>query len=177
MSIGGPVRTPFLRTASLSLHPFDDSFLTSDYVGWLNDPEIVRFSEQRHRRHDIESCRTYVDSFDHLDAHLWAICTSEGSHVGNISAHRDLPNCTVDVGILIGEKSMHGRGFGTQAWRAVCDWLIASGARKVTAGAMEVNLPMLKVFERCGMIIEARLCAQFIWERRYVDMIRVAKFA
>ena len=32
------------------------------YVAWLNDPEVVRFSEQRHYQHTAESCRVYFKS-------------------------------------------------------------------------------------------------------------------
>lgn len=36
---------------------FADRHLTERYVGWLNDPAVVRYSEQRHSRHTLWSRR------------------------------------------------------------------------------------------------------------------------
>jgi len=54
---------PVLQTARLRMVPFSEAHLTTRYVGWLNDPEVVRYSEQRHQTHTIESCRSYLLSF------------------------------------------------------------------------------------------------------------------
>jgi len=38
---------------------FTSNHLTKRYVNWLNDPEVVRFSEQRHFNHTFKSCSNY----------------------------------------------------------------------------------------------------------------------
>ncbi len=167
--------TARLRTPRLELRPFTEELISARYVGWLNDPAVVRFSEQRHRTHTPASCLDYVRSIDQKSAHLWAIFHGD-AHIGNISAHRDPWNATADIGILIGERSSQNAGLGGEAWQAVCDWLIATGIRKVTAGAMASNLPMLKVFRKTGMAEEARLRDQFLLDGEPIDMILVARF-
>jgi RimJ/RimL family protein N-acetyltransferase len=168
-------RTERLQTPRLTLLPFREDMISDRYIGWLNDEAVVRYSEQRHRAHTRETCFAYVRSVDHVNFHLWAI--HEGSdHIGNISAHRDRYNGTADVGILLGARQRHGTGLGSEAWSAVCDWLLATGVRKVTAGAMEANRPMLRVFAKTGMIEEARLQSQFVLGGRTVDGVLVARF-
>jgi ribosomal-protein-alanine N-acetyltransferase len=161
--------TPRLITPRLTLDPFTPDMASERYVSWLNDPAVVRYSEQRHRRHTRESCLAFVGSIDHERAHMWAI--SNGRHIGNITAHRDLPNRTADVGILLGEPDEWGKGYGSEAWKAVCDWLLANGTRKVTAGTMEANRGMLRIFEKSGMTIEAVRPDYFLLDGKPTGMV------
>ncbi len=174
------VDTPRIDTPRLSLVPFEETFLSERYVGWLNDPDVVRYSEQRHRRHTIESCRRFIASFEDGPSHLWAIVENETGlgHIGNINTDTDLPNRTADVAILIGEKRVWGRGLGSEAWIAVVDYLLDSGGiRKVTAGAMADNEVMLAIMRRSGMVEDGRRSAQFLLDGRTVDAVYMARFA
>lgn len=165
-----------LLTARLRLVPFSIDFATERYVGWLNDPTIVKYSELRHRRHTLESCLDYISQFDHDTSHLWAIVAKDHGHIGNISVRRDLPNAIAEIGILIGERRCHGMGYGSEAWKAVCDWLFVTGIRKVVAGTMAVNTAMLSVFKNSDMIIEGRCRGQFLLGGRPIDLVFAARF-
>jgi len=114
----GPV---VLETPRLRLAPFAEEHLSERYVSWLNDPEAVRFSEQRHRRHSLESCRAYVRSFTGSPSRLWAVLTRQGEHVGNVTAAVDEANSLAELGILLGERTCWGQGLATEAWTAVAD--------------------------------------------------------
>jgi [ribosomal protein S5]-alanine N-acetyltransferase len=170
---------PTIKTRRLTLTAFADEHLTKRYVGWLNDPEVVRYSEQRHRRHTAESCREFIGSFATGPSHLWAIIEKERSlgHIGNINSVVDAPNRTADVAILIGEKQAWGDGLGAEAWMAVVDYLLGPGGmRKVTAGAMAENKAMLKIMNKAGMAEEGRRNGQFLLDGRAVDAILTARF-
>lgn len=171
---------PTLETRRLTLVAFADEHRTKRYVGWLNDPEVVRYSEQRHRRHTLSSCREFVGSFVGGPSHLWAIIEKQRGlgHIGNINSAVDEPNRTADVAILIGEKKAWGQGLGAEAWTAVVDYLLGPGGmRKVTAGAMAENKAMLKIMEKAGMAEEGRRRGQFVLDGREVDAILTARFA
>ena len=162
----------------IDLVSFGSQFLTARYVGWLNDDEVVRYSEQRHRHHDPASCRSWVESFEASEDLLWAIVErSDGRHVGNLTAYLDLPNELAELSILIGEKDVHGRGYGYEAWMAVCDHLFEErGIRKVWAGTMATNGPMLRLMEKAGMQRDGVLTRHYLWEGQEVDGIRAALF-
>jgi [ribosomal protein S5]-alanine N-acetyltransferase len=170
---------PILYTQSLRIVPFSETFLTTRYVGWLNDPEVVRFSEQRHKTHTLDSCRDYWLSFSGTPHLLWAIVASEGSlgHIGNVSAYVDQENLLADVGILIGEKRAWRKGNGLEAWSAVCDYLLKRrGMRKVTAGTPAVNKGMLKIMQQTGMVLDGRRHRHYIFEGKEVDINYYAIF-
>ncbi|MGV8830356.1 MAG: GNAT family N-acetyltransferase [Devosia sp.] len=146
------------------------------YAGWLNDPEVVRFSENRHRKHTVESCAAYVASIDGIHSHLWAIML-DGEHVGNVGAYRDIPNQTADIGIIVGERSAWGKGVGSTAYGAAANWLLGNGCRMVTGGTMAVNTGMLKVFSKCGFSIAGYRPEHFLLDGRPVTMVMASKHA
>jgi RimJ/RimL family protein N-acetyltransferase len=45
-----------LITRRLRLRPFQAADINDTYLGWLNDPEVTRFSNQRFHQHTAESC-------------------------------------------------------------------------------------------------------------------------
>ncbi len=170
---------PDIRTRRLLIKPFNERHLTKRYVGWLNNSELMRYSEQRHKRHTVETCRSYWQSFEETPNYFWAIEDVENGlgHIGNINAHIDINNSLADVGILIGEKEAEKKRYGTEAWIGVCNFLFQeAGIRKLTAGTLSVNLPMLKLMRYVGMIDDGVRKQHHIWEGQEVDIVHKAVF-
>ena len=175
-------------TPRLHIVPFGEEHLTARYVGWLNDPVVVRYSEQRHITHTLDSCRAYLRSFHDTPHCFWAILASDAAdpacpeqagktHIGNINAYVDAANGTADVGILLGEQSAWGQGYGLEAWTAVCQYLLREqNLRKITAGTLSVNTPMLKLMQRAGMTPDGTRRQQIMFEGEPVDVVYAALF-
>lgn len=174
MATSAPIETPRLRIES-----FSEMFLTERYVGWLNDPEVTRYSDQRRRRHTLESCRDYLASFENTSNYFWAIIVRDDpqGHIGNINAYVEEHHSVADVGIMIGERQAWGRGFATEAWLGVCDFLLReSNIRKVTAGTITLNEPMLRIMRKTGMVDDGRRIRQQVCEDQEVDVVYGALF-
>ncbi len=160
---------------SCSLVEFTDKYLTQEYAEWLNDPVLMKYSEQRNYVHDLGSCASYVNAFNGTDNLLFAVIDDHSKrHVGNINAYVDRFNRVADVGILI---SLGGRGYGLSAWNQMLDILFAEpiNIRKVTAGTMSENVGMIKIFENSGMHFEYKKLRQYCFEGRLIDMMAYYK--
>lgn len=171
--------SPVIKTERLLIRPFSDEYLTERYVSWLNDIELMQYSEQRHRKHSLESCRLYMMDFKDSPNYLWAVVARDLGlgHIGNINAYVDPFNSLADVGIMIGEKKAHGEGYGFEAFKAVTDFLLKDcNMRKVTAGAMSVNEPMIRIMKKAGMVEDGTRKRHYIWGGREVDILHFAKF-
>lgn len=185
-SFGLPSReakiTPSLFAETIILKPLTFGLVKQRMVDWLNDAEVVKFSEQRHRKHSLEKERVYVGSFDGHHAHIWGIYAkymTVDTHVGNITAHIDHANNIANVGILIGKKSAWRKGYGRRAWKAVCDWLLAAdggAVRKVEAGMMAENQGMRRVCEATGMKFEGMRPNHFLLDGRPVSEVNYGRF-
>jgi RimJ/RimL family protein N-acetyltransferase len=146
------------------------------HIKWLNDKELMKYSEQRHHAHTLASQRKYLASFDHVGSFLWEIIPHEMRlPIGTITAFCDWRNGIADLGIVVG--TFQGRGYGTEAWQAITHWLFKKGIRKIEAGCMASNAPMIKLFGKVGMVIEARRRAHFLLDSKPEDLIMAARFA
>jgi RimJ/RimL family protein N-acetyltransferase len=164
-----------LVLARLRLHPFDETCISPEYLGWLNDRELLRYSENRHRRIDHAAASAYLARQCEAGNGFWAIRLVDGTHIGNVTADVDRANLRADIGILIGRREAHGRGFAGEAWRGVMAHLFASGIRKVEAGCMATNAPMVAIFKSSGMTLEGRRPAHFQLDGAPVDLILAGK--
>lgn len=169
-----------IRTARLTITPFDESHLTERYVGWLSDPVVTRYSEQRWRKHDLQSCRAYWRTFEGTQNLFVAICAPglETEHIGTMTLYVDGPNRVGDIGIMIGEASAQGRGYGAEAFTAFVEYALNTlGLRKVTSGTMAENAPMRALMDKAAMKPDGVRRAQFLWEGQEVDLVYAARFA
>ncbi len=168
-----------LKTARLRLDSFAEVHLSKRYVSWLNDPEVVRYSEQRYRQHSMETCQQYVRAMADAENPLWAITAVDraSGHVGNISASLDRNNQLCDVAILIGERSAWGHGLGTEAWIAVCDFMLGSmGMRKVVGGALAANRAMIRIMEGSAMQPDGVRPRHYLVDGVETDLVYYARY-
>lgn len=145
-------------------------------VEWLNDPEVTKFSEQRHRFHTTTTQVDYINSF-HLPSSLCEIVIDAGQRmIGTMSVHIDSPNKVADIGIMIGDKTQWGKGYGAEAWCAVGRGLLMKGIRKIEGGCMASNTAMLKIFTKFGMTLEGRRVGHCLVEDRPIDWVFYGRF-
>ena len=51
----------------VSLRLFKETDISDDYISWLNDPEVVKFSNQRFMSYNRETCEAFFNSIDISD--------------------------------------------------------------------------------------------------------------
>ena len=171
---------PILKTERLSIESFDNRRLTERYISWLNDPVVVRFSEQRHKKHTRESCLAFIQSLQDTPHFFCSIMTQEPhpTHIGNVTVMVDSANAVADVALLIGEREAWGKNYGTEVFRSVIDELLHNQKmRKVTAGTMSANVGMIMVMLKSGMNIEAIKPKHVLLEGKPVDLVYASVFA
>lgn len=167
-----------LRGERVELRLMTEDDIDARHVGWLNDAEVVRFSNQRFIKHDRASCLAYLRGFDGSAHRYWAIRRIDtGERIGTLTAYLSPHHGTVDLGLLVGERSAWGQGFGLDAWRTLMQAALAVHCvRKVTGGTLDCNIGMLKIFERAGMQHEAVRRAQELVEGQPRDLVYYARF-
>ncbi|WP_323015436.1 GNAT family protein [Devosia sp.] len=169
---------PILSGDKVRLQPFRAADITPAYLSWLNDPEVVRYSNQRFRQHDESSCRAYLASFaGSANLFLSIQRLDDKRPVGTMTCYRSMPHGTADIGIMLGERQCWGQGLGLDAWTTLMGWLaLQPGMRKITGGTLDANIGMRKIMERAGMQLEAVRRAQEILDGEPRDIVLYAKF-
>lgn len=128
---------------NISLRKLNNSFITTKYINWLNDKKLMIYSQHRHFKHTYNSCKKYVDYFEKSNNALYAIIdTKSNVRVGSINEYIDTYNGLADIGILVG---ISGKCYGYAAWQIMIEKLFSNkNIRKLSAGTMADNMPMLK---------------------------------
>lgn len=170
--------SPIASSERLLLCPFTEADITAGYISWLNEPEIVRFSNQRFRRHDERTCVAYLRTFSGSENLFLGIrLAGDKRLIGTMTAYVSPHHGTADMGLLIGERSFWGQGLGLDAWRLLMRYLIQDKElRKITGGALRCNVGMVRIMERSGMHLEAARIGQEIVDGEPQDVLYFAKF-
>lgn len=154
------------------------SDITPTHVAWLNDAEVVRFSNQRLLRHTLDSSLRYWAGFEGGDNLYLSVRRLDNDQaLGTLTAYCNRHHGTADLGILMGERSAWGQGLGQEAFSLLADWLARQpGMRKLTCGTLANNHAMLQVAARAGFHREAVRVAQEWVEGQATDLIYFARF-
>lgn len=167
-----------INGARLRLTSFTTEHVNASYIGWLNDPAVVKYSNQRFISHTHKTCLQYLQTFAGTNNRFYAIEElATGQMLGTLTVYANLQHQTADIGILIGATQHWGKGFGQEAFQLVMHELASLGLiRKMTAGTMACNLGMVKIMERAGMHLEATRKAQELLDGHPMDILYFAKF-
>lgn len=172
--------------STVILREFTQDDISSDYIGWLNNKDLVRFSNQRFMTHDESSCRDFFTSVNRSNSVFLAIeyeapgvtGSLSTALVGTMTVHFNQHHGTADMGILVGEPSVTGLGVASAAWGMAMNHALAiPEVRKVTAGTLSCNQPMLGVIRKSGMQPDGIRVDQELVEGVAFDMLHFARFS
>ena len=169
---------PQLEGRRVVLRTMQRSDIGAHHVAWLNDPVVVKHSNQRFVQHTLGSCLHYLAGFEgSANLYLSVRLLGTGQPVGTLTAYRSLHHGTADIGILMGERSLWGQGLGLEAFTLLADWLaVQPGMRKITCGMLACNHGMVALAQRAGFVREAVRTGQELVDGEPTDLLHFARF-
>jgi RimJ/RimL family protein N-acetyltransferase len=162
---------------SITLSKFQKKDINDQYLCWLNDKEVVKYSNQRFIEHNYLNAQKYLESFSQTNNLFLSIRLSSNQQIiGTMTVYFTFHN-TADIGIMIGDKSLWGKGYGKDAWVTMISWLENElKIRKITAGTIESNKGMLKLLKESKMSLEATRKNHEIIDNHPEDVLYFCKF-
>lgn len=166
-----------LADGAVMLNALDASAAEGPYLGWMHDAEIGRFLESRFSSHSVESLARFIRASNAAPNILLAGIILDGCHVGNIKLTLDHHHRRAEIGIVVGDREVWGRGVARTAIRLVSahafDELSMS---KLSAGCYADNIGSIRAFEAAGFHREAVRPGHYICDGRRVDGVYLARF-
>lgn len=144
------------------------------YLRWMRDDTVVQYLESRWRSYSQEELKEYVraSNISERDALLGIFLMETKEHIGNIKIgsinqiHR-----FADVGLLIGEKSARGKGYGTEAIVLACRYAFDElNLNKIVAGIYAVAEGSYRAFKKAGFSDVGIFRRHRFFQGAYVDM-------
>jgi len=168
-----------LRTSQqgMILRELQPQDVTEKYVTWMNDPEVVYFTEQKHTEHNVDSVTYFVNQqWQAEDCFLFGMFMAD-THIGNIKLgpinwhHK---NATLSY--IIGDKDYWGKGLASCAIKTVVDFgFVELKLGKIWAASFDENIASIKALEKNGFVIEGRLHQHLIINGTRADQVFLGK--
>ena len=103
---------------------FKETDINDTYISWLNDKEVLQYSNQRFIKHTKKSCLSYLSKFKNKNLFLCIRSLLDEKPIGTMTVYYSIPHGTVSIGIMIGNKKSWGSGIGTDSWITLSNWLL-----------------------------------------------------
>jgi ribosomal-protein-alanine N-acetyltransferase len=168
-------KTAFLRGAKIDLRPLERADLNQTYLGWLNDPEVTRYMETGTFPSSMQELEKFYEGVtESKNQVMFAIADRKSRrHIGNIKlgpinwVHRN-----AILGIMIGEKSLWGKGLGEEATRLMADYAFQRlNLNRITLGVFAEHKSAVLCYEKLGFRVEGRIRQDFFLEGEYKDRL------
>lgn len=164
-----------IETERLILKCLDETHANKTYLGWVTDPDVTRYMEMRHTTFTQDALREHIEAMNRsADSLQLGIFTKDsGCHIGNIKLGPILKHHrNADLGLLLGDKSVWGQGYGSEAIDAMSNYAHKFlNLHRITAGCYEGNTGSVKAFTKCGYLEDGRLKQYFFCEGEWQDCI------
>lgn len=161
----------FLETRELVLRGLAPEDATPEYLGWLNDPEVLRYRAPKAFPASLESLRAYLAGTDTRGDLMLAICLKPGGrHVGNVTLNSILwVHRTAELSIMIGARDTWSKGVAKEAIHAVSRHAFrAMGLERLWAESP--NPAFNRAVERLGWRHEGTKRRAFLLDGERVDV-------
>lgn len=164
---------------SIKLSVFTTDHINNDYIDWLNDYQVVKYSNQRFKHHNYDSCCKYLQSFKNTENLFLAIHLKDtNKFVGTMTAYFSVHHNVVDIGLMIGDKNSWGKGVGQEAWKMLMNFMLETKkVRKVTGGTLSCNLGMVNIMKKTGMQPDGKRIKHELVNNSPMDILYFAKFS
>jgi RimJ/RimL family protein N-acetyltransferase len=143
---------------------------------WINDREVTRTLAMRYPMSLAAEevwMRDRVSrplAYDHV---FFAIDTKDGVHIGNTNFFSISPeDRRAELGLMIGEKSYWGQGYGTDAIRTLVQFGFQEmNLNRIHLTTYSFNHAAQAVYRKCGFVEEGRHRRQRYAEGEYHDVL------
>ena len=145
--------------------------ITSAYIHWLNDEEIMQHTEQKFRTTTLQDASDYVTLMAQSKTDLFYGLFYDGTHIGSIKLGKiNLNHKTADLSYIIGDKSFWGKGIASKMITKVVSLAFERlDLEKIVAGVYATNLASIRVLEKSRFVCEGKQRDQFIFRGQRID--------
>ena len=123
------------------------------YLKWMNDDEVLQYTECRGRTFTAEDLKNYVqERYNNPADYFFGIFLNDTRvHAGNIKVGKIKPvDLSADVGLIIGKEHWNN-GYASEAIGLVTDFAFGElGLNRLWAGMYEENQSSYKSFVKNG---------------------------
>jgi RimJ/RimL family protein N-acetyltransferase len=143
-----------LQGNRIYLRILEISDASEQYCEWLNDPQINKFLMTKKMK--MGELKKYIkQKRSSKNCLFYGIFLKDiNTHIGNIKLEPiDFEKSEATLGILIGNKSHHGKGYCTEAVKVLCRYAFKElKLQTITLGVLLENNSAVNCYKKAGFI-------------------------
>jgi len=142
---------------------------------WINDPEVWQYLNHRPPINSFRE-REHIESLGKTPGEycLGVVVRAGDRLIGSVGLHRvHLVNRSAELGIMIGDKSYHGRGYGSEAVRLMVRYGFEElNLNRIDLHVLAHNLRAICCYQKAGFVHEGCLRQAMFRNGHYEDEYR-----
>lgn len=175
MKIKKYVQGLFLQGKNIYLRTLSIDDVHGNYTNWLNDPIVCKYNRHARFPSTKESMVQYLEKISQSTTIIVLAIAEKKSHkhIGDISLSSiNWIDRNAELSIIIGEKEVWGKGYGTEACRLMIGYAFQIlNLHRVYAGTHEENISFQNIAKKLKMKIEGRSIKNVYKNSKYSDTI------
>lgn len=165
------MKTPFLVGSRLYARPLERDDAPT-VQAWFNDPD-VRATTLGYRPLTLRDEQDFIENIGRdPTGFIVLLVVREGDRPIGVTGLRGINerNRGAEFGITLGEKSVWGQGYGSEATRLIIDYVFNTrNLHRLWLRVFEYNIRAIRCYERAGFVREGTLRQEHYHDGRYWD--------
>jgi len=160
-----------MRNKDISLKKISKKDITIDYINWMNDVEVVQFTEQKYKKHTKKNIVSFIEKTNKDKSSIIFGVFFEDKIIGTIKIGKiNKIHKSADISYVIGNKNFWNRGVGTIIVKRVCSFIFKKlKLKKITAGTYSLAKGSQNILIKNGFKLEGVLVKQIFYKNRRID--------
>ena len=176
------MKRAFLAGDRIYLRALEESDITEECIGWLNDPEVTRFLAMTGKYPaTVDSMKRWIENYQGSTTNLAfaVIDKSTDRHIGNVTLYDiNWIHRTADISLMIGAKDFWRGGYGTETQSIIIDYAFQRlGLNKVLNSPVADHAGSVIMAKKLGFQVEGVLRKQLFIDGEYHDQLRMGLFS
>ncbi|WP_158211748.1 GNAT family N-acetyltransferase [Alkalihalobacterium alkalinitrilicum] len=164
----------FITGKKVGLRELNVNDANEKYISWMNDREVTKFLDTGNfptSQDDLTRYITTINKGTDIFLGIFDRLSQQEEHIGNIKlSNINWIHRTAELGIMIGDKSYWGKGYGSEATSLLVDFGFRTlNIRKIYLGVFANHKSAIKAYEKVGFNIDGNMKKHLYLDGNYVD--------
>ena len=149
------------------------SDLDQNWINWLNDKKVNKFSEKKNRIHTLRSQKKYLTNLFNNKSKILFMIRYKNKNIGTmlISKISKLKK-ECEISYMIGDKSLWNKNIGTNVIELIANYIFNKlNFKKIYAGTRNDNFSSQKILIKNKFKIEKKIKNYIKENNKYFDRL------
>ena len=151
--------------------------LDINWINWLNDKKVNKFSEKKNRIHTLRSQKIYLKNLFRNKSKILFMIRYKNKNIGTMLISKiSIFKKGCEISYMIGDKSLWNKNIGTHVIELISNYIFNKrNFKKIYAGTRNDNFSSQKILKKNGFKLEKKIKNCIKENNKYFDRLIFVK--